>query len=178
MFMPATSCLEKATIGPERSCIVPITISFFDTPCVWASDAPENASARTASFHFIGVSSSGYPSVRTVSLRQSGTRRTGLRLDPILETVLECLGRMTGRKLAHEGRVDGVAEHFLQPHGHLARDLERHALQEVLLLPRPGLAVLVREREARRRATVRAATVHQRARGHNARPGRHWHGHR
>src|ERR1043166_3692524 len=54
IFMPFTVAFEKFTIGPDRSCAVPTTISFDDTPCC-ASAGVAAASASIAMMRFIVV---------------------------------------------------------------------------------------------------------------------------
>jgi hypothetical protein len=56
MRMPFTVALEKLTIGPDRSCAVPTTISAALTPCcASAGVAPQLQALRwqETSFHFL-----------------------------------------------------------------------------------------------------------------------------
>src|SRR5258708_7742961 len=48
MRMPFTAALEKFTIGPDRSCAVPITISVGVTPCCASAGAAANNAIATA----------------------------------------------------------------------------------------------------------------------------------
>ena len=75
--------------------------------------------------------------------------------------------------LAHEGRVDGIPEQRLYAGGHLAHLFGGNREIEILLGARPGFAILIGERAARRVAGIGRAAVKQGARKNHAGPGRH-----
>ena len=53
MRMPFTAALEKLTIGPDRSCAVPITISLAVTPCCASAGAAANNASVTMARDFM-----------------------------------------------------------------------------------------------------------------------------
>src|SRR5262245_37243347 len=78
-------------------------------------------------------------------------------------------------RVSHERRVDAVAQQRLYPRRHLAHPLVRDRQEVILLRARPGLAVLIRERQPRPVAAILAAAVHERAEEHDRGPGGHRH---
>src|SRR5437762_7411922 len=53
MRMPFTVALEKLTIGPDRSCAVPMTISFADTPCCASAGVAANSASVATAIDFM-----------------------------------------------------------------------------------------------------------------------------
>src|SRR4051812_16164810 len=68
---------------------------------------------------------------------------SGLGFDRITVGGVERLHRVARGELAHERRVNRIAEHFLQAIRHGTCDLPRNTQEEILLLARPRLAILV-----------------------------------
>src|SRR5215470_7083508 len=77
--------------------------------------------------------------------------------------LVEQAAGMDAADVAHERRMDAVAEQCLDARRHARRLCGPNRDRVVLLLARPRLAVLVREAEARLRAAVRAAAVDERS---------------
>src|SRR6185436_4975550 len=175
IFMPFTAGFENGTAGPDMSCAVPSTISVFVTPCTCAcaSDAPSASATANTSFFIVSLLRVFEAALLYDSLRQPRPGRERLRPHRVVVLRLQRLRRMACGQLAHERRIDRVTEHALQPRRHLCRDFGRDAEHEVLLLARPWLAILIGEREARPRASIRTAAMHQRAGKDDAGTRRH-----
>src|ERR1700738_3477268 len=79
------------------------------------------------------------------SLGEAGAAEPCLGDHAVLVVLLERLGRMAGAELAHEWRMNRIAEQGLERLRHLPGHVHRDREHEVLLLAGPRLAVLVRE---------------------------------
>jgi len=68
--MPFTAALEKFTIGPDRSCAVPMTISVGDTPCCASAGLATNSASVATAMDFIVLSRIlvGFPHVLEVAV--------------------------------------------------------------------------------------------------------------
>src|SRR5438552_1807284 len=75
------------------------------------------------------------------------------------------LSWMAAVDMAHERRMDGIADQLARPLRQFLGDVSGHGQHHVLELPKPARAILRRDDQARAIGTVGAAAVPQRALG-------------
>src|SRR5215475_13517795 len=113
MRMPFTAALEKLTIGPDRSCAVPITISVGVTPCC-ASAGVAAISASVAIRYFIVCSPDNLVFAAILKRWMKGTRRPKAAIgflahDLIRKPVPTFRGHASSGRLPGIHRLDQVA---------------------------------------------------------------------